>query len=69
MMIIIKILLYHDDQGEDTRTIRILIISALWHISTALANLLTGYILQVYIQDQDQDTYRARIRILVFSYS
>ena len=29
------------------RTIRILIISALWHISTALANLLTGYILQV----------------------
>ena len=33
--------------GEETRTIRILIISALWHISTALANLLTGYILQV----------------------
>jgi len=35
-----------DESGEETRTIRILIISALWHISTALANLLTGYILQ-----------------------
>ena len=39
--------LYHFQPGEESRTIRILIISALWHISTALANLLTGYILQV----------------------
>ena len=39
--------LYPFQPGEESRTIRILIISALWHISTALANLLTGYILQV----------------------
>ena len=42
-------ILYHFQPGEESRTIRILIISALWHISTALANLLTGYILQVSI--------------------
>ena len=42
-----EMILYHFQPGEESRTIRILIISALWHISTALANLLTGYILQV----------------------
>ena len=29
------------------KSLRILIIAGLWHIATALANLLTGYILQV----------------------
>ena len=38
-----------DETTEETRTIRILIISALWHIGTGLANLVTGYILQVVI--------------------
>ena len=36
-----------DETTDETRTIRILIISALWHIGTGLANFVTGYILQV----------------------
>ena len=39
-----------DETTEETRTIRILIISALWHIGTGLANFVTGYILQVGIR-------------------
>jgi len=37
-----------DETTDETRTIRILIISALWHIGTGLANFVTGYILQYF---------------------
>ena len=40
-----------DETTDETRTIRILIISALWHIGTGLANFVTGYILQVVIRN------------------
>ena len=35
-----------DETSQSNRTIRILILSALWHIGMALANLVTGYILE-----------------------
>ena len=47
-----------DETTDETRTIRILIISALWHIGTGLANFVTGYILQVVIHSPiDSSTY------------